>query len=332
MSPHGCTGCGTAWLAVGGDCPGCGGPLEATGATPPAWPIEQVEAFALDRDALRPILARALEPVPFPCADLTVDLLVRRAARAYVPRWLIDVRVAGTWQAEVGADYTVSSTQERLAHGRWESHEVEETRIRWASRVGELVCDVPNVVVAATTDPLDAFLAKAPGELGSRVDAPVLLPDRDPAAAWPLAQDAVRAAAADVVRAALTADHVRELYLTADPAAIAWTWRLQPVWISWYRDSAGERRRIAVHGASGEVGGARCADPDLGRQRALLLGGGGAAALVVGTGLTVIGLILWPLLVVSLPLIVAGLVLGARALAAATTPRTWNRAEAGRAL
>ena len=127
-------------------CPHCGAatliPLsEELEALPSVRPPEFVVPFALSDEALARGVEAFASDIPFPPEGLNAPALQSRLQPIYLPTWLVDADVEALWEAEAGFNYRVVSHQEHYddrGHG-WVTHEVEEGRIRWEPRVGQLL-------------------------------------------------------------------------------------------------------------------------------------------------------------------------------------------------
>ena len=161
-----CAHCGEAHLVpertLGGSaesaalprCPVC---LRGPVARQPAYlrpePPEQVLPYAITEQKLAYLLERWARGIRFRPADLRPGALAQRAWRYFVPLWLVDGRVEGTWRADVGFDYQVVSYQDRYSDGMgWDSQAVKESRVRWEPRLGRINRSYENLPVPALED------------------------------------------------------------------------------------------------------------------------------------------------------------------------------------
>jgi hypothetical protein len=261
----GCGSCGAVFLAppeaAGALCPLCAADeLEPGRAEIPAGEPERALPFRLDAGALGDLIAKAVRAVPYPPADLQPKLLLARARRVWVPRWWVDARLEGAWSAEVGFDYEVQSTRESLRGGRWTTDTLMERRVRWEPRSGTLDRAYANAPAAAMHGEAQwsRFLGEAEGAepCASLGDAWLWAPELDPASAWPEAEAALRARAAEDCRIAAGADHVREPTLRVAFHDPHWTWVLRPAWLTWYREDDGQPQAILISDATWKLAGA----------------------------------------------------------------------------
>ena len=216
-------------------CPHCGQaalvPLDGEDELPYTHPPEMMIRPPLTKQQLESRLASFAEDVPYAPADLTSRNLLSRMRRVYLPMWLVDVDVSGQWQAEVGYDYKVVSHRERLQNQTWRSEEVEETRIRWEPRLGELKRHYANASAAALDE--QHILSEKIGQYdrveavdfhpADMADAFVRLPNRPPQDAWSDAVPVVQASAAAECRCASGGQHIRQFKWSPSFDGQRWT-------------------------------------------------------------------------------------------------------------
>jgi len=284
-------------------CPICG-EAELTGLDSqedkPAYtqPPELVVPFRLSPvDAARP-LAEFARSFWFTPADLTPERLAARLQKLYLPLWLVDAQVQAVWSAEAGFNYQVISHRELYSGDRWQTEEVEETRIRWEQRVGRL----QKVYHNQTAPALEREAALRP-QLGSyelpeaRPYTPELLddslahlPNRPPEDAWTEAAVGLqRRVMADCQKAG-QADHWREFHWTPVYADQHWTQLLRPVYASYYLDDDQQPHPLLLHGQTGKLHGRRRASMKRARQTALIIGAIAGLLLVLSLLLGIGGL------------------------------------------
>jgi hypothetical protein len=231
--------------------------------------------------------------IPFAPADLTPQNLRKRLRRVYLPHWLVDAEVEAQLQAEVGFDYQVVSHRERYASGQWVTQEVRETRIRWEHRVGDMVREYYNVPVPALendrelverlgTYPLEEMEDYRPEHLDRSF---VHLPDRSPEDAWADAVPAIQQQAADEIRQAADAQHVRDFSWRPDFGYQEWTQLLRPLYATYYLDDDQQPRPVLIHGQTGRLSGERRASTKRARRMGFIIGGVGLFFVLVAVGL-----------------------------------------------
>jgi hypothetical protein len=296
MVPLLCEACDWRYLAPAGSelaVPGASGapgtcPHCAAGAVvmldpeaahfPYATAPELIVPFTVSLEDIERRVAAFAEDIPYPPEELAPagarsrtearpsTLLRQRLQRLYLPMWLVDSDVQARWQAEVGFDYQVVSHQERYADGAgWRSEEVREDRVRWEPRIGRLARHYENVPSPALGQ--HAQLSRALGShkvSDGRPYRPELLhgalvraPDRDPEAAWPEAEVAVRQRAVEECRSAAQAEHIRDFRWSPHYAAQHWTLMLLPVYATYYHDDDGVPQRILLNGETGRLYGVK---------------------------------------------------------------------------
>lgn len=336
LHPVGCPKCSRAWLVptggAGTTCPGCGvGKVAPQPAVVRAAEPELIVPFGASKDDLVPALRKFAGSFWFRARDLNADNLARRAIAVWWPVWLVDATCIGRFNAEVGFDYAVKSSDEVLENGSWRTKEVMRTKIRWEPRLGGAVRHYDNVPAEALTEH-DA-LWKAVGAYDYRraipytnaklADAWVRLPDRSPDEAWPDAEAGfVKRLTRDVQRA-VTAEHARGVTVAGDYENVNFTWMLLPMYATWYTDDGGTRRVVLFHGETAQAYGPKMASV----MKGLLWGGIIAllatGVLVVAALVGLIGLAVVPLLVVALLIACVG---GAMYLVALWPPlHAWSR-------
>jgi hypothetical protein len=272
--PVGCLQCGQAFLAPpewsGRLCPNClNGALEPQPARLRHEPPELVLPFQHSPAGLLASLQRFTGGVWLAPDDFKPAILQQRLVPLYWPMWLVDGGVSGAWQAEVGFDYQVKSSQESYGSSGWNSHEVLETRVRWETRLGQLTRSYNNLAVPALSEqaqlvamiggsPIDQAAAYTPEAFQG---AGMRIPDLAPEEAWPQAESAFVRAASGECQQAAGGQHLRGYSIQAQYARLNWTQLLAPYYLSYYTDDAGKHVPVYINGATGQVGGRRLASP-----------------------------------------------------------------------
>ena len=318
-----CAHCGEAHLSPSDElpdrCPYC---LKGPVASQPAYlrdeAPEQILPYAVDGQKLGAIFERWTKGVWFRPNGLQADTLARRARRYFIPLWLVDARVEGGWQADVGFDYEAVTYQDQYRDGRgWQSHKARERRVRWEPRAGQIRRNYENLDAPALDDHRQLMQRLGDFDLARRLPyhpeqiarGAVRIPTLEPAEAWPGVEGAFERAAASDCRQASGGDHIRSFKLAATYEDLNWTLLLLPAYVTWYR--AGDQVwPVLVNGQNGHVDGVRRADTRKANVTSLVLGGIAAALFVLGALITLIGLP-FPLLAVFGGLtLVLGVILG----------------------
>ena len=250
--------------------------------------------------------------------ELAPEVLTQRLTRTFVPMWLVDGKVTGNWQAQMGFDYEVASSQEVFHGGHWTTHKLTETRIRWEPRTGTAERTYQNLTVPALEE--HAHLVRGLGkfDLGlalkyaadklesASVRVPSLLPD----AAWPLAKSGFNQLTAKDCQKAAAAQHVDEFTIEAEYEDQNWTQLLLPVYTTAYRDEEGKVYPILIHGQNGVIFGVRRASQRQARNWSLGIAALALVCFVLGL-LSAAGTVLLPPLgVISLLFFGAALLVG----------------------
>lgn len=338
LQPAGCAHCGQAHLVsadrLGGLCPNCArGQLESQPARLRPEAPELLAPFRKTRPELTGLLSAFIKEVWLKPDDLDATKMAGRAMPVFWPMWLVDGEVIGNWQAEMGFDYQVKSSQESYRDGGWKSNEVVETRVRWEPRVGQLRRRYDNIAVPAASDHdrvqkrLGSFqLNQAQAyEAAQARDHALRVPDVLPESAWPLAQTGLNQAAAEECVKAAQAQHVRDFSLKADYESLHWTQLLLPFYATYYKDDEGQTHPVYINGQSGVVGGLRLASTKKGRLWAGTLAAFALGLFLLGLMAGLISLAVPLLIPVAGVCILGAFPLGLAALAPALWPGQWNQ-------
>ena len=305
--------------AVPERCPFCLYASISAGDTDPAQdPPEQVIPYTIPQGKLAGILERWAQGVRFRPDGMNPGLLARRARRYMVPMWLVDSRVQGSWQAEMGFDYRLVSYEDRYSDvAGWASQEIQETKVRWEPRAGEINCVYENVATAALEDHRKVMRRLGSYRMAKRVDydpehvqlAAVRIPTRPPDDAWPDAKAALSQLSKLECTQASVADHVRDFELDAKYGETNWTQMLLPTYVTWYEEG-GSIWPVLVNGQNGHVDGVRRAASRKAGMTSLIIGIVAAMLVLLGGILTLAGAIFPPGAVVGVALLVFGVILG----------------------
>jgi hypothetical protein len=228
-------------------------------------PPELLVPFQKSPADLRPAIDRFVRQVWLRPGDFNTPALLQRLTPIYWPMWLVDGDLSGDWQAEMGYDYQVKSSQESFVEGKWKTREQIETRIRWEPRLGKLTRHYDNAAACALseTDRIVACIgatqrkAALPYRPEAFGQAAIRIPDLPPENAWPLAQAALHQTAAEECRQAAQAQHLRNYAIHPAYTNLHWTQLLQPMYATYYRDDQDRPQIVLVNGQSGLIGGPR---------------------------------------------------------------------------
>jgi hypothetical protein len=306
-------------------------------------PPELVLPFSVSSEALAHSIQEFAGNIPFAPADLEPQNLRNRINRLYLPMWLVDADTEASWKAEAGFDYQVVSHQDHFDenHGGWNSHEVKEDRIRWETRLGRLKRSYQNVAAPALEEDrairasLGNFDLSASGPYKPPVSftsevlkgAYLRLPDRTPQDAWPDAQPALQAAAANEVRQAASAGHIRQFSWQPQFANQNWTLLLLPILTSYYLDDEKKPQAVAIHGQSGKLIGSRRSSMKRARRTSLALLGGGVAIFLISVILWAISVLMPLLFVIGVIGMLAAIVVAAGAVIPPLMTWWFNRSQ-----
>ena len=306
-------------------CPHCwGADLAPWNGNPDKLPHIRPPELVLPFEVTATRLAMAVQgftkDIPFPPEDLNGKNLQSRLRRIYLPMWLVDASVQGTWQAEAGFDYEVVSHQDQFDENRggWTSHQVNEGRIRWEPRQGKLNRPYHNVVAPALEDEarIKSAIGKYDLQKASAYQADILegafvrLPDRPPEDAWSEAKPAFQSAAAEECRQAAGAQHIRQYNWQPEYSDQNWTLLLLPLFASYYKDDEGRSQSVLVNGQSGQINGVRRASMKSGQRAALGMLAAAMVIFVISLVVSAISLVFPPLLALGVIGLVFALLLG----------------------
>lgn len=298
----GCAACDATFLGEPGQvCPVCAGATLQVRAVAFTGEPEVHLRPALDAGSAAQAVERASQQVPMRLSALAGPLPARLV---WFPTWLVDAEMVAFWQAEVGFDYEVQSTREVLSGGRWVTEPHIDVRVRWEPRAGTLERVYHNASAPALADhelwdERLGPLLDGEGDPGGP-DGLIRLPDRAPNDAWPDALAELRQLAAEDARVAASAQHVREAHVRPATDGLNWTWLLAPIWVLTYPDGAGVTRTLWVHARTGRVWGPMLASPTKGWVWASVWAVTGLSSLAASVVVGLIGVLLWPLLILAL--------------------------------
>jgi hypothetical protein len=240
---------------------------------------ELVVPFAVPAQRVQQQINSFAKSFRFAPHDLQAKNLERRLRRVYIPRWLVDSDVTAVWQAEAGFDYQVVSHQESFKQGGWQSREVQETRIRWEARAGQLQRRYDNVPAPALEEigdvqtKLGSFDRE--GATAYRQElldgAMIRLPNRDQQDAWPDTYPKFKELASGECRQAAGADHIRQYKWQAQYEDQQWSLLLLPVYSTWYFDDDQQPVPILLHGRTGQLSGIKRASMKRAKRTTTLL-------------------------------------------------------------
>lgn len=338
LQPAGCPGCGNGFL-INGDpasqrCPVC---WHANLAPQPARLRPEAPELVIPFPKIaKDYLSQAqkfVQPVWLRLDDLQAERLIQRATPVFLPHWLVDGKVSGSWQAQVGYDYQVQSSQERYAGSSWQIEKVVETRIRWEPRLGQIERRYENLETPASSA-AGALLKRIgrpnpqqglPYQVGMLKNALARIPDQPPESAWPAARARFDHAAAVSCQAASGGQHIDQFKIEAEYDELNWTQLLQPYYACAYQDDEGRLQTILINPFSGEFSGPRLAST----RKAWLASGIAAFASIVLLALGALLLagtaIAPPLSVLGILAIVFGLATAVGALEPMLWAWNWNR-------
>ncbi len=318
-------------------CPACfGARLDPQPTVIRPEPPELLLDFAITPAQVKVRFSDWLKGVWLRPKELDSGVLAQRLTRIFLPMWLVDSKVTGSWQAQMGYNYQVASSQEVFRNGGWTTRKLTETRIRWEARSGTVERAYQNLSIPALDEhtrlmralgkyKLDAAskYSAAPLERAS-VRVPSLLPE----AAWPLAKSGFDRLTAKDCQKAADAQHVDEFVIEADYQDQNWTQLLLPVYTTAYRDESGKVHPILIHGQNGKIFGIKRASQRQARNWSLGLAAVALICFVLGLLFAAGAALLPPLGILSLLFFGGALLAGITAPIPAFWAWNFNRKDA----
>ncbi len=323
LQPAGCPQCRQAFLVapdrLGKICPSCAkGKLEVQPALLRPEPPELIRLPQHPPQQLIGNVEAWLKPVWLKPAELDAGKLISSAQLVYWPTWLVDCNAQGSWQAEVGFDYQVKSSQESYQGDGWQSRDVIETRVRWEPRLGELERRYENISAGAMRDQvsLQNYLGGyPPGEAihfePAQIENAILrVPDLTPDSAWPAAQSAIQKTASLECQKAAGGQHIRNFTLQAEYHSLTWTQLLQPYYVTFYPDEEGNRQLVYLNPHSGKVSGMLRASQRKGWLWTGIAFAAGVILVILAILCFALAAVMPPAALLGLPLLLGGIGLG----------------------
>lgn len=323
-------------------CPNClTARLEPIPSLRHAVPPELIVPFSAADATLNANLERWRRDVPFKSASLGLSALRKQLTAVYVPMYLADASVWGSWNAQMGFDYLVASSEERYSSGGWVSQRVNETRIRWEPRAGDISRKYDNIPAPAVenhaalmaalgdtgTFPFDTSRAR-PFSTDALANALVRTAEIEDAAAWKIALRELERRAADDCCTAANAQHREQYVLRAAYSEPLWTLLLLPTFVTGYIDDENRWVPVRINGQTGFVSGQKRASMKRAQSWALGLGLAALLAFVITVLLALASVMVPPILTVTGLLLVVTLVLSLAAPVPLIVAWQYNRATA----
>jgi hypothetical protein len=266
-------------------------------------PPELILNFMISPDQVEMGFKDWVKGIWFRPKELDPNLLSRRLNRTFFPLWLVDGKITGTWQAQMGYDYQVASSQETYQNGTWKTRKVNETRIRWEARTGTIERRYQNLSVPALEEhprlmngigkyKLDTATSYSPLQLeNASIRVPSLLPE----SAWPMAKSNFDRFAAKDCQIAAEAQHIEEFIIQSNYEDQNWTQLLLPMYTTAYQDEDGIVHTILINGQNGKLFGMKRASQRQTRIVSLVLLGIALLCFVLGL-LFAVGTTIFPIL------------------------------------
>lgn len=224
-------------------------------------PPELLVPFVISPTTLQNQIQQFAGRIWFAPPDLQAENLIGRLQPIYIPMWLVDADVQAHWQAEVGYNYQIVSHRDQNVNGRWQSQQIQKTKVRWEPRLGTLSRRYNNTAAPALEDHRN--MMKRLGDYDRNKAQPyqtvnealVRLPNRPPEDAWTEAMAALYDIAKDDCCRAANGDRVRDFKWSAEYANQNWTQLLLPLYTTFYLDDENQPQMLLVNGQTGELNG-----------------------------------------------------------------------------
>jgi hypothetical protein len=298
---------------------------------------EYVLPFELAHETIFQAIEGFARGIPYPPFDLNPENLVNRLCRVYLPVWLVDTEISGTWEMQAGYQYQVVSYQDHFDDHRrgWVSREVEETRMRWEPRLGRLSRKYQNVPAPALDDTgLLRGLSSTDGrerwqiyQPGSTSKALVRLPQRGTEDAWNDIQPTIQTISLGECKAAAEADEVRDFHWSPEFKQQYWSLLLKPIYMTYYQDDSGQPCPVMLNGQNGNIKGKRVASGQHARRMTWILIAVAVCIALVSILLGSLGLILPVLLPIGIIGLVVSVLIGVGALIPQIVVWQFNRSQ-----
>ena len=342
LQPAGCSHCGQAYLVdekrTGIYCPNCAQavlnpqPARLRGELP-----EKIIPFQVQHAGLKTIFTEFVKGVWLKFDDFNVESLLNRAVPVFIPMWLVDSDISGTWQGEMGYDYQVKSSQEYYGSGGWRTREHLETRVSWEPRLGQVQRHYDNALTPGLSDHdkvmarLGAFAMKqavryTPEQLGEAV---LRVPDLQAEQAWPIGREILGRRVAQHCQKAAGAQHYRSFDAKLDYDSLHWTQLLLPMYYTYYSDDEGRHHPVFVNGQSGAVSGVRLASQRKGWKWAGITAAIAVFLFLLTLGSFALGTLFPPVAAIGVVMVLLALLAGIGAVVPAVWPWQWNRRQLG---
>jgi hypothetical protein len=315
-------------------CPLCRmGKLTSQSAMVRSEPPELFIPVRVDQQELRVIFSNDIKGIWLRPESLNIESLVQNSSLIYWPMWLVDSNMTGNWQAEVGFDYQVRSSQETYKDSHWRTEENIETRIRWEPRLGQINRSYENITVPAVDmhDTIEKMVGSYPTENNLRYQpdnfngSVILVPDINDEQAWPIVKSILTRSAGEDCRKASSGQHIRNFTVQADFTAQNWTQLLLPLIITSYIGDNGEPNPIFINGQTGKIGGVRLASQRKGWQIAGISTAAAIILFAISVLLITMGVTLPFMTIIGLFILLLSIGGVVFAIIAVVWPWQWNR-------
>lgn len=333
-----CPACSRAFLVPEGNpintCPQClDGQLQTFSAPLRPEASELLIPFRIQQGDLPAKFSGFCKDLWLAPTDFSAKKLSDRSIPLFFPLWLVDATCEGTWEAEAGFNYQVQSSREVYRDGVWQSQSVQETRVRWEKRLGQINRRYQNVAVRAVEDHAVWFSSLGQFDFSKSIPydpakishAVLRSPDILPEKSWPDAEIHLKKLIEKDCQQASDAQQIRGFSAMVDYFDQNWTQILLPVYTSYYTADDQQKIQVLVNADTGQIYGPKIASQKKGWKTAGIIGGVGLGFIFLSILLFLITPLFPPIGVLATILMVIGIGLAVFAIVPAVYPWLWNR-------
>lgn len=186
-----------------------------------------------------------------------------RLKGVYIPYWHFNIDASSHYRCSIGYNYTVTVTKQVYENGKSVTKQVQETRIRWETKMGHIDCAFVDMLSNASTqfntskinalEPFDFREAKPydPGFLSGFSAERYSLSLND---GFEQLKPTIHNEIVEAIRRKHHGDHIRNAQLSTDFTKVDFEHVLLPIWLSSYL-YRNKTYQFAINGQTGEVQG-----------------------------------------------------------------------------
>lgn len=186
-----------------------------------------------------------------------------RLKGVYVPFWTFDIATSSYYSCQIGYNYTVTVTRTVMENGKSVTKHVQETRIRWTHKMGQMDHDFKDLLINASSqfnsskinalEPFNLDLAQPydKGYLSGFIAEKYSVSLEN---GFEQTKEPMRQAITEKIKRHHGGDHIRAVQLNTDYQKVAFQHVLLPIWLSSYL-YGGKTYQFGINGQTGEVQG-----------------------------------------------------------------------------